>query len=110
MMRQPQWAQVGARAWMAHSKLSNTWASPPIFTSKHLSYALPQTSQVATVWPSESLSIFIRTSFPFFYDFLLRAAWAFLMFCFRARVWAEVGLERSGIFRRSFASKRSPVR
>jgi hypothetical protein len=29
MILQPQWSQVGAMAWMAHSKLSKTWVSPP---------------------------------------------------------------------------------
>src|ERR687885_1054212 len=46
--RQPQCAQVGASAWIAHSKESNTRCSPPaMLTSSILSYSLPQTSQVA---------------------------------------------------------------
>src|SRR5262245_44716694 len=45
-MRQPQWLHSGASAWIAHSKQSNTWLSPlAVFTSKVLSYWLPQTSQ-----------------------------------------------------------------
>lgn len=46
MIRQPQWAQRGASAWMAHSKLSNTWRFPAIATSKARSYSFPQTSHV----------------------------------------------------------------
>src|SRR5437868_14852703 len=34
MTRQLQWAQVGARAWMAHSKLSNVCEEPRIVTWK----------------------------------------------------------------------------
>jgi hypothetical protein len=33
----PQCSQVGASAWMAHSKLSNTWLSPPMVTTNALS-------------------------------------------------------------------------
>jgi len=29
MTLQLQYSQTGARAWMAHSKLSNVWESPP---------------------------------------------------------------------------------
>jgi hypothetical protein len=34
---QPQCSQVGASAWIAHSKLSNTWLSPPMVTTNALS-------------------------------------------------------------------------
>src|SRR5918992_1767531 len=44
MILQPQWSQTGAIAWMAHSKLSNTWVSPPRVISIVLSYSLPHTS------------------------------------------------------------------
>src|SRR6184192_3298340 len=47
MTRQLQWAQVGARAWMAHSKLSNVCEAPRIVTWKALSYSFPHTSQRA---------------------------------------------------------------
>ena len=33
MMAQPQWAQRGAIAWIAHSKESNVWLSPPTVIS-----------------------------------------------------------------------------
>src|SRR5438034_190827 len=46
-MRVPQCLQVGASAWMAHSKLSKVCDSPFITTLKALSYSLPQVSQVA---------------------------------------------------------------
>ena len=48
MILTPQCSQVGARAWIAHSKLSNTcgW-SPGLSTRKDLSYSLPQTSHLA---------------------------------------------------------------
>jgi hypothetical protein len=39
--------QRGAIAWIAHSKLSNTWRSPPTMISIVLSYSLPHTSQLA---------------------------------------------------------------
>src|SRR5437667_5434648 len=38
--RQPQWAHVGASAWMAHSKLSKTCVLPLVITWKLLSYSL----------------------------------------------------------------------
>src|SRR5205823_14623769 len=41
---QPQCAQAGASAWMAHSKESKVWVSPSIVTLKTLSYSLPHTS------------------------------------------------------------------
>src|SRR5215207_10001582 len=63
MIRHPQWAQVGARAWMAHSKLSKICDSPPIRTSKHLSYVLPHTSQVAISLPNLFSSLFITCLF-----------------------------------------------
>src|ERR671925_140039 len=47
MTRQLQWAHVGARAWMAHSKLSNVCEAPRIVTWKALSYSFPHTSQGA---------------------------------------------------------------
>src|SRR5882724_4022817 len=46
-IRQLQCAQTGASAWMAHSKLSKVWCSPPTTTSNALSYSLSQTSHVA---------------------------------------------------------------
>src|SRR5687768_13002525 len=47
MIWHPQCAHLGARAWMAHSKLSKTCVSPLARrTSKHLSYSFPQTSHV----------------------------------------------------------------
>src|ERR687890_2712594 len=43
-----QYSQVGARAWIAHSKLSKVCESPPdTVTEKALSYSLPQTSHWA---------------------------------------------------------------
>src|SRR5919108_5676189 len=47
MILQLQWSQVGAIAWMAHSKLSNTCVSPVLVISIVLSYSLPQTSHWA---------------------------------------------------------------
>src|SRR6266508_4433906 len=47
MTRQPQWSQVGASTWIAHSKLSKTCVAPCACTSKALSYSFPQTSQTA---------------------------------------------------------------
>src|SRR5438067_1983221 len=47
MTRHLQWAHVGARAWMAHSKLSNVCEAPRIVTWKALSYSFPHTSQRA---------------------------------------------------------------
>lgn len=51
MIRQLQWAQTGARAWMAHSKLSKT-RSPPSGDKirKALSYVFPQVSQLQLPW------------------------------------------------------------
>src|SRR5919108_5177345 len=54
MILQPQWAQVGAMAWIAHSKLSNTWVSPALVISIVLSYSLPQTSHSAMAFLLES--------------------------------------------------------
>src|SRR5215211_3439781 len=54
MILQPQWAQVGAMAWIAHSKLSNTWVSPALVISIVLSYSLPQTSHWAMACLLES--------------------------------------------------------
>jgi hypothetical protein len=31
-MRMPQFSQVGANAWIAHSKLSKVWVVPPMLT------------------------------------------------------------------------------
>src|SRR5688500_5989202 len=45
MMRKSQWAQRGANAWIAHSKLSNVCDCPAITTSNALSYSFPQVSQ-----------------------------------------------------------------
>src|SRR5437764_14456770 len=51
MTRQRQWAHTGARAWMAHSKLSNACEAPRTVTWKALSYSFPQTShRVAGIW------------------------------------------------------------
>lgn len=44
MIRQPQWPQVGASLWIAHSKQSNVKVPPPITTSKVLSYLFPHRS------------------------------------------------------------------
>jgi len=44
---QPQWAHRGARAWMAHSKQSNTPSPRAVCTVKACSYSLPQTSHLA---------------------------------------------------------------
>src|SRR5688500_14320610 len=49
-MRQPQCAQVGASAWVAHSKLSKMRAGPPpTEIERGLSYSLPQTSHRAMI-------------------------------------------------------------
>src|SRR5215212_4680393 len=63
MILHPQWAQVGASRWMAHSKLSKICDSPPIRISKHLSYVLPHTSQVAISLPNLFSSLFISCLF-----------------------------------------------
>jgi hypothetical protein len=47
MIVQLQWAQVGAKAWIAHSKLSNVCERPAMTTSNALSYSFPQTSHCA---------------------------------------------------------------
>ena len=39
----PQFPQVGANAWMAHSKLSKVRVVPATVTSKDLSYSFPHT-------------------------------------------------------------------
>src|SRR5829696_10582200 len=41
----PQFPQVGANAWMAHSKLSKVRVVPATVTSNDLSYSFPHTSQ-----------------------------------------------------------------
>src|SRR5688500_17078942 len=47
MIRTPQLWQLGASAWMAHSKLSNVYRSPfDSSTSNDLSYSFPQCAQV----------------------------------------------------------------
>src|SRR4051794_10159311 len=48
MILQPQCSQLGASAWIAHSKLSNTcgW-SPGMVTRNALSYSFPHTSHCA---------------------------------------------------------------
>lgn len=46
MIRHWQCSQVGANAWIAHSKLSKTWDVPSLMISKLLSYSLPHVSQV----------------------------------------------------------------
>src|SRR5687767_6596502 len=52
MILQPQCAQVGATAWIAHSKLSKVSVEPAIVTSKLLSYSFPQTSHRPMFEPS----------------------------------------------------------
>src|SRR6266700_4389349 len=42
-----QCSQIGAMAWIAHSKLSNVCRAPAVINSKALSYSLPQTSHFA---------------------------------------------------------------
>src|SRR4051812_13322092 len=44
MTRRSQCSQVGARAWISHSKLSNVYALPSMTTAKALSYSFPQVS------------------------------------------------------------------
>jgi hypothetical protein len=51
MMRTPQWAHVGAMAWIAHSKESNVRVDPSRVTSIALSYSLPHTSHRAIAAP-----------------------------------------------------------
>ena len=46
MIRQLQCGHTGARAWIAHSKLSKVWRSPPTTTSNALSYSFSQTSHL----------------------------------------------------------------
>ena len=46
-MRQSQCGQCGARAWIAHSKLSKVCRFPSTTTSNVLSYSFSQTSHVA---------------------------------------------------------------
>ena len=46
-----QCSQIGAIAWIAHSKLSKVWCAPAAISSKLLSYSLPQTSHVAICHP-----------------------------------------------------------
>src|SRR5437764_6935329 len=45
--RQSQCGQTGARAWIAHSKLSNVCRWPATTTSNALSYSFSQTSHLA---------------------------------------------------------------
>jgi hypothetical protein len=52
-----QCSQIGAIAWIAHSKLSKVWCAPAAISSKLLSYSLPQTSHVAICHPSPTLSL-----------------------------------------------------
>jgi len=47
MTRQSQCGQTGARAWIAHSKLSNVCRLPATTTSNALSYSFSQTSHLA---------------------------------------------------------------
>src|SRR5947207_13732288 len=47
MIRQPQCAHVGARTWIAHSKLSKTWLLPPWTIVNALSYSLPHNTHFA---------------------------------------------------------------
>src|SRR5207248_9161170 len=48
MIRQWQWGQTGASAWIAHSKLSNVCRFPATVNSNALSYSFSQTSHLAT--------------------------------------------------------------
>jgi hypothetical protein len=50
-MRQPQCAQLGASAWIAHSKLSNVCLPWPMVISIVLSQSLPHTSQIPIATP-----------------------------------------------------------
>jgi hypothetical protein len=36
MTLHPQWLQMGASLWMAHSKLSKTWRLPAVITSNDM--------------------------------------------------------------------------
>src|SRR5438034_2441876 len=47
MIRQPQCAHVGARTWIAHSKLSKTWLLPLWTIVNALSYSLPHNTHFA---------------------------------------------------------------
>src|SRR5260370_36097263 len=47
MTRREQWPQVGESAWIADSKLSNTYRVPAMIISKHLSYSFPHISHFA---------------------------------------------------------------
>jgi len=49
MIRQRQCAHVGARTWIAHSKLSKTWFLPAWLIVNALSYSLPQSSHLCMV-------------------------------------------------------------
>src|SRR5438034_8256043 len=48
MIRQWQWGQTGASAWIAHSQLSNVCRFPATVSSNALSYSFSQTSHLAT--------------------------------------------------------------
>src|SRR3982751_3428687 len=64
MTRHLQWTQVGARACMAHSKLSNVCEAPRIVTWNALSYSFPHTSQRAAGivdLPSSGREALVRT-------------------------------------------------
>src|SRR3954451_14446548 len=52
MIAQPQCAQRGATAWIAHSKESKTCVAPPTVISIVLSYSFPHTSHVAIAFAS----------------------------------------------------------
>src|SRR5581483_920119 len=55
---QPQWAQVGAKAWIAHSKESKVCVSPSRVTVNALSYSLPHRLHVAmTISPNCTRSL-----------------------------------------------------
>jgi hypothetical protein len=47
MIRQSQWAHLGASMWIAHSNESNVWLFPAIVTVNALSYSLPHISHFA---------------------------------------------------------------
>jgi hypothetical protein len=60
MILQWQCAQLGARAWIAHSNESNVPEPFAACTVKALSYSLPQTSHLAMVilrwWPPDRVT------------------------------------------------------
>src|SRR5688500_14988351 len=92
---------------MAHSKQSNTCVSPPMRTSKLLSYALPHTSHV--IFRLVPISLLLSIIYLFPVTFFRRFVGAFLLpslaspFLFTARSVDSV------VFGSGFALKRSPI-